>query len=102
MNWQEAFSWTAALRQEILGPLGMARTMPLPKAPHARGFAVHPWADVLLPEPAHDAVAMAPAGQLWSTVTDLCRWAAFWCGDTGQVLHADTIGEIAAPARPPW
>ena len=24
----------------------------LPVAPHARGWAVHPWADVLLPEPA--------------------------------------------------
>lgn len=90
-------SWTGALRREILEPLGMTRTTPLPQAPHARGFAVHPWADVLLPEPAHDAVAMAPAGQLWSTVTDLCRWAAFWGGEGGEVLHADTIGEMREP-----
>jgi CubicO group peptidase (beta-lactamase class C family) len=93
-------SWTDALQREILGPLGMRRTTPLPEAPHARGFAVHPWADVLLPEPAHDAVAMAPAGQLWSTVTDLCRWAAFWCGDTGEVLHPDTAAEMRETVVP--
>lgn len=93
-------SWTDALQREILAPLGMRRTTPLPEAPHARGFAVHPWADVLLPEPAHDAVAMAPAGQLWSTVTDLCRWAAFWCGDTGEVLHPDTVAEMRETVVP--
>src|SRR6266511_1279633 len=87
-------SWTGAVRHEILEPLGMTRTTPLPEAPHARGFAVHPWADVLLPEPAHDAVAMAPAGQLWSTLTDLGRWTAFCGGDTGEVLHADTLSEM--------
>jgi CubicO group peptidase (beta-lactamase class C family) len=90
-------SWTAALRREILEPLGMTRTTPLPEAPHARGFAVHPWADVLLPEPAHDAVAMAPAGQLWSTVTDLGRWVAFCSGEGGEVLRADTISEMREP-----
>ncbi len=93
-------SWTDALQREILGPLGMRRTTPLPEAPHARGFAVHPWADVLLPEPAHDAVAMAPAGQLWSTVTDLCRWAAFWCGDSGEVLHPDSVAEMRETVVP--
>jgi CubicO group peptidase (beta-lactamase class C family) len=90
-------SWTAAVRREILEPLGMTRTTPLPEAPYARGFAVHPWADVLLPEPAHDAVAMAPAGQLWSTVTDLGRWAAFCGGEGGEVLRADTISEMREP-----
>jgi CubicO group peptidase (beta-lactamase class C family) len=90
-------SWADALRGEILQPLGMTRTTLLPQAPHARGFAVHPWADVLLPEPAHDAVAMAPAGQLWSTVTDLSRWVAFCAGDTGEVLHADTLSEMREP-----
>ena len=44
------------------------------------GFAVHPFADVLLAEPEHDAGAMAPAGQLWTTVGDLARWAALLGG----------------------
>lgn len=90
--------WLTALREEILEPLGMTRTTPHPSAPHALGFAVHPFADVLLPEPTPDAGAMAPAGQLWSTVTDLARWVRFLAGDTGGVLSPDTVAEMRAPA----
>ena len=91
-------SWAKALRAEILDPLGMARTTTMPEKPHADGWAVHPWADVLLPEPAHDAVALAPAGQLWSTTTDLARWCSFLGGDTGGVLDPDTLAEMRAPS----
>jgi CubicO group peptidase (beta-lactamase class C family) len=90
--------WWTATHDEILRPLGMLRTTPMPAAPHATGWAVHPWADVLLPEPAHDAKGMGPAGQLWSTVTDLARWTAFLCGDTGGVLAVDTVAEMREPA----
>lgn len=89
--------WSTALQHEILEPLGMARTTTRPEPPHARGWAVHPWADVLLTEPEHDAGAMAPAGQLWSTVEDLARWVAFMTGDTGGVLAADTLEEMCEP-----
>ena len=58
---------------------------------------MHPFADVLLPEPEHDAGAMAPAGQLWTTVQDLARWAAFAGGDTGGVLSTDTLAEMYEP-----
>lgn len=91
---KRGMSWPDALRGEILGPLGMARTTERPQRPHAQGLAVHPWADVVLPEPEHDADAMAPAGQLWSTATDLSRWAAFLGGDTAGVLGADTLAEM--------
>lgn len=91
-------SWLDALNTEILRPLGMSRTTPMPEAPHALGWAVHPYADVLLPEPTPDAGAMAPAGQLWSTVTDLARWVRFIGGDSGEVLHPDTVAEMRAPA----
>jgi MoxR-like ATPase/CubicO group peptidase (beta-lactamase class C family) len=64
----------------------------------AQGWAVHPWADVLLPEPEEEAAAMAAAGQLWSTLTDLGRFAAFLLGDTGDVLSAATLEEMALPA----
>jgi CubicO group peptidase (beta-lactamase class C family) len=90
--------WSAALHEEILTPLGMDRTTVRPAAPHAQGFGVHPWADVVLAEPEHDALAMAPAGQLWSTATDLSRWAAFVGGDTGGVLSPDTVAEMREPA----
>jgi len=84
----------------VLDPLAMTRTTLMPQAPHARGWAVHPWADVLLPEPAEDARAMAPAGQLWSTADDLCRWAAFLAAGADAVLGADTLAEMRRPASP--
>jgi CubicO group peptidase (beta-lactamase class C family) len=52
----------------------------------------------VLPEPEHDAGALAPAGQLWSTLDDLARLAAFLLGDTGEVLSRDTLAEMAEPA----
>jgi CubicO group peptidase (beta-lactamase class C family) len=94
---QRGVPWTDALSTEILGPLGLRRTTTEPTGRHATGYAVHPWADVLLPEPAHDAHSMAPAGQLWSTVRDLARWTAFVDGDTAEVLHPDTLAEMREP-----
>ncbi|HEX6337189.1 MAG TPA: serine hydrolase domain-containing protein [Jiangellaceae bacterium] len=90
-------TWDTVVHNEVLAPLGMRRTTTRPVAPHAEGFAVHPWADVLLAEPVHDAGAMSPAGQLWSTIDDLARCAAFLAGDTGDVLSADTLAEMGRP-----
>ncbi|MEE1821384.1 serine hydrolase [Streptomyces sp. BE20] len=93
--------WGEVLRREVLQPLGMDRTTLLPEHPHAGGFAVHPWADVMLPEPLTDTGLMAPAGQLWSTVTDLARWAAFLTGGHEKVLSTDTLAEMREPAVGP-
>jgi CubicO group peptidase (beta-lactamase class C family) len=90
-------SWIDVVTDEILTPLGMTRTTPRPDGAAAQGFAVHPWADVLQPEPEHDAVVMAPAGQLWSTAADLARLGAFLLGDTGGVLSTDTVDEMVTP-----
>lgn len=90
--------WLDAVRSEILQPLGMSHTTARPSGRHATGYAVHPFADVVLPEPEHDAGAMAPAGQLWSCVDDLARWTAFVGGDTGEVLHPDTVAEMREAA----
>jgi CubicO group peptidase (beta-lactamase class C family) len=95
---QRGTSWLRAVREEVLQPLGMDDTTARPRAPHATGYAVHPYADVLLPEPEHDAGGMAPAGQLWSTGADLARWAAFLAGDTGGVLSPGTLAEMREPA----
>ncbi|WP_418958029.1 serine hydrolase domain-containing protein [Streptomyces tritici] len=94
-------SWEEALRTEILEPLGLTRTSVHPVAPHAGGWAVHPWADVMLPEPAQDLGLMAPAGQLWSTAADLCRFAAFLAEGDDRVLAAATVAEMRTPAAPP-
>ncbi|MEU1674014.1 serine hydrolase domain-containing protein [Streptomyces roseifaciens] len=90
-------SWYEVLRREVLAPLGMERTTLAPAAPHADGWAVHPWADVLLAEPAADTGRMAPAGQLWSTIADLCRFAAFLTDGDERVLSAATLAEMRTP-----
>ncbi|OEJ95446.1 serine hydrolase domain-containing protein [Streptomyces thermolilacinus] len=93
--------WEEALRTEILEPLGMGRTTYQPVAPYAEGWAVHPWADVLLPEPTEDLGLMAPAGQLWSTAGDLCRFASFLSVGDDRVLSAESVREMRTPAAPP-
>jgi CubicO group peptidase (beta-lactamase class C family) len=89
--------WFDVVRRDLLDPLEMARTTTRPSGKAAPGLAVHPFADVLLPEPEHDAGAMAPAGQLWTTVEDLVRWAAFAGGDTAGLLLPDTLAEMREP-----
>ncbi|GAB3624250.1 serine hydrolase domain-containing protein [Mariniluteicoccus endophyticus] len=89
--------WFDVVLDELLTPLGMTCTTERPQAGAAHGLAVHPFADVLLAEPEHDAGAMAPAGQLWTTVSDLARWAAFLGGDTGGLLAAGTLAEMLEP-----
>lgn len=93
--------WYDVLREEVLGPLGMDRTTPLPREPYARGWAVHPWADAVLPEPLTDTGLMAPAGQLWSTAGDLCRFAAFLAAGDERVLGAGSLARMRTPAVAP-
>ena len=95
---QRGRSWEEVVTDEVLAPLGMTRTTPRPAGAAAQGCAVHPWADVVLPEPEHDAGVMAAAGQLWATLADLGRFAAFLLGDTGDVLAPATLEEMTVPA----
>src|SRR6185369_1064155 len=74
------------------------RTTYHPAEPFARGYLVHPWHEYLREEPREDAGAMAPAGQLWSTVDDLARWAAALAAADPPVLGAATLAAMAAPA----
>jgi hypothetical protein len=43
---------------------------------------------------------MAPAGQAWSTVTDLGRWADFLATGHPDVLARSTLDEMATPQSP--
>jgi CubicO group peptidase (beta-lactamase class C family) len=97
-------AWEQSLHEELLAPLGMTRTTTRPQPPHAAGFAVHPYADLLLPEPEHDAGAMAPAGQLWTTAADLAKWMSFLGGpaagkatDGTILLEPLTLAEMREP-----
>lgn len=90
-------SWLELVQQRILDPLELRRTTYFPEAPAAQGFSVHPFSGQLDPEPAYDSRAMAPAGQLWSTIEDLARYAAFWIDPVHEVLSRDTVEEMASP-----
>ncbi|GIF25645.1 CubicO group peptidase (beta-lactamase class C family) [Actinoplanes tereljensis] len=93
--------WGTVLRREILEPLGLHRTTLLPTAPHALGWSVHPWADVLLPEPLTDTGPMGPAGQIWSTADDLARFAQFLLHGDDRVLGADSLAQMRTPYGAP-
>ncbi|HET9897424.1 MAG TPA: serine hydrolase domain-containing protein [Streptosporangiaceae bacterium] len=90
--------WYEVISAELLTPLHMTRTTLRPQGPAAVGYAVHPYADVLLAEPEHDAKAMAPAGQLWTTITDLARFARFLTGDGKEIISSRTLAEMREPA----
>ncbi|MEY9487555.1 CubicO group peptidase (beta-lactamase class C family) [Streptomyces calvus] len=92
--------WEDVLRRDVLEPLDLRRTSVRPQAPHAGGWAVHPWADVMMPEPLEDLGRMAPAGQLWSTAGDLARFAAFLVQGDERVLSAESLREMRTPAAP--
>jgi CubicO group peptidase (beta-lactamase class C family) len=93
--------WHEILQQEVLLPLGMTRTTVLAQPPHERGWAVHPWADVIQPEPAVYTGHMAPSADLWSTAADLGRFAAFLAEGDSRILADETLAEMRAPASPP-
>ena len=105
---QHGLPWYDVIARDLLKPLGMNRTTTRPQRPHATGYAVHPYADALLTEPEHDAGAMAPAGQLWTTVADLAAWARFLSGDVPGLLAPATLAEMREPvviddvAEQPW
>jgi CubicO group peptidase (beta-lactamase class C family) len=89
--------WASLLTKRLLEPLNLARTTNHATEPFARGYVVHPWHGTLREEPRHDAGAMAPAGQLWSTVNDLAGWAAFLADPAPAVLRRETLAQMCAP-----
>ncbi|HEX6969082.1 MAG TPA: serine hydrolase domain-containing protein [Micromonosporaceae bacterium] len=89
--------WWDRLRDRVLEPLGMRRTSYQAQEPFARGYVRHPWLGTLREEPRTDTGAMAPAGQLWSTVSDLARWAAFLADPEPAVLAPATLAEMCVP-----
>ena len=101
-------TWFEAIRTGILEPLGLHGITQEPGEGAATGLSHHPADGRLMVEPHHDAGAMAPAGQLWSSAEDLSRWAAFAAGETGGVLAESSWAEMVVPLavddRPgvPW
>lgn len=89
--------WWTCVEERILGPLGMTRTSYQPEGGHAQGYSVHPYARTLVKEPHPDTGAMAPAGQLWSTVTDLATYTRFLLDGHPDVLTKVALEEAYIP-----
>ncbi|CAA9344745.1 MAG: Beta-lactamase class C-like and penicillin binding proteins (PBPs) superfamily [uncultured Nocardioidaceae bacterium] len=95
-------AWAKLVRERVLEPLGMTATTYAPSDPgerSARGYSVHPFSGRLLDEPSTDTGAMAPAGQLWSTVRDLARWSVFLLDGDDRVLSATSLSQMRTAAR---
>ncbi|GAB3664612.1 serine hydrolase domain-containing protein [Nocardioides korecus] len=93
-------SWRSLVQTRVLDPLGMTQTSCTPTAPAAAGWSVDHLRGTLTSEPAHDTGAMAPAGQLWSTLGDLAQLAAFLVQGDPAVLPAATLREMRQPVEP--
>lgn len=81
----------------IIGPLGLERTTWLPQPPKAQGYLVDEYAGTVWTEPETGLSGAVAAGQLWSTVQDLGRWAAFLAAGHADVLDAETIEQMWFP-----
>ncbi|MEH0844351.1 serine hydrolase domain-containing protein [Micromonospora sp. CPCC 205711] len=98
-------TWAEVLAERVLGPLGLAHTSVTPGPDAATGFLVDAYSDEAHPEPPTDFGAVGPAAQLWSTATDMARWAAFLADPAaldpaGAVLAPATLDEMRWPLTP--
>lgn len=73
--------WDEVLVDEVCRPLEMTSTGRTPVGPAATGWAVHPHANLVHPEPVQPYGAMGPAGEVWATPSDLVRFG-MWLGST--------------------
>jgi CubicO group peptidase (beta-lactamase class C family) len=82
------------VQTRLLDPLGLARTTFDPVEPAATGYLVKPYVEGVWNEaPVHTGAWIA-AGQLWGTVRDLARWAAFLAEPDAAILRKETVEEM--------
>lgn len=81
------------VEERILQPLGLAQTSFAPEPPTAVAYSVEPYSDVVRREAmlVERKGGIAAAGQLWSTVGDLCRWASFLADPDPAVLAPESV-----------
>jgi CubicO group peptidase (beta-lactamase class C family) len=82
------------VEQRLLEPLGLGRTSFDAREPAATGYLVQPYVDGVWEEAPIRTGAWIAAGQLWGTVGDLCRWAAFLAEPDESVLRRETVAEM--------
>ena len=89
--------YTAVVDERIISPLGLDRTTWAPREPYAQGYLVDELAGTVWRERHDDLGGASAAGQLWSTVEDLCRWVGFLAAGRDDVLATATIDEMWFP-----
>jgi CubicO group peptidase (beta-lactamase class C family) len=82
------------VQTRLLEPVGLARTTFDPVEPSATGYLVKPYVEGVWDEAAIETGAWVAAGQLWGTVRDLARWAAFLASPDDSVLERTTVEEM--------
>ncbi|MGC4821884.1 serine hydrolase domain-containing protein [Micromonospora sp. DT63] len=95
-------TWAEVLAERVLTPLGLTDTTVTPRPSAATGYLVDAYSDEAHPEPPTDFGAVGPAAQLWSTASDMARWAAFLADPAaldpaGAVLAPGTLDEMRWP-----
>jgi CubicO group peptidase (beta-lactamase class C family) len=98
-------TWAEVVADRILEPLGLAATTVAPVAQSAVGYLVDAYSDAARPEPQFDMGGASAAAQLWSTASDMARWAAFLASPEvidpeATVLAAATVDEMRWPLTP--
>jgi CubicO group peptidase (beta-lactamase class C family) len=92
--------WRELVGGRLLRPLGMRHTSYLPRPQAQPGWSVDHFTGVRVLEPLTDTWAMAPAGQLWSTVEDMVVWGQFLAGSRPDVLAPESLHEMTRPVTP--
>ncbi|MTL16054.1 serine hydrolase [Nocardia seriolae] len=87
-------SYRAAIDEVLLRPLELSGTRWSPTEHAAVGYRPDPFADRLHHEPDVDQAAAGAGGQLWSTTTDLLRWAHALCGGEPEVLSPRVVEDM--------
>ena len=82
------------VRQRLLEPLGLRRLTFVPEPPAATGYLVEEYVEGVVAEAGVETGGWISAGQMWGTVGDLCRWAAFIADPDESVLARSTVEEM--------
>ncbi|WP_110183471.1 serine hydrolase domain-containing protein [Nocardioides solisilvae] len=90
-------SWRQLVVERLLIPLGMTQTSYLPRPNAQPGWSVDHFTGERRLEPLTNTGAMAPAGQLWSTVADLVLWGQFLSGARPDMLDPGSLTEMLEP-----
>jgi len=95
-------SWGELLFDRVVRPLDLSGVATGPTELSATGYLVDTYSDHVRAEPPVSLGAVAPAGELWGTATDMAKWAAFLADPAtvdpkAEVLAADTLQEMSFP-----